>query len=237
MPVSLSGPAWACRPRPSSKSRSTSADQRVDGLRRRRRSARICSTVPLRRLGAITLTMLLASNQGPSAASATSTSAAKVLASLVNFTDGRACRPTSWVIRTVASAVADIIASSLIHAGDSSCAVATTSRATRRRTPRSRPSPRPRRSARCRSTILLRARLADHLDRHLAVGLGAAEIDEDRDARLRPGRVDRLHDRLDAGAEAAVADCRRTRRAAPRRRPSGAPCRRCPRRPAANARR
>src|SRR5947207_6133412 len=83
--------------------------------------------VPFGALAAITLTMLLASNHGPLAASAISTSAAKVLASLVNFTEGRACRPTSWVIRTVASAAADILEIPFTHDGDNSCAVATTS--------------------------------------------------------------------------------------------------------------
>src|SRR5579883_411784 len=43
-----------------------------------------------------------------------------------------------------------------------------------------------------------------HLHRHLAVGLGAAEIDQDRDALRRPGVVDRLHDQPDIGAEPAI---------------------------------
>src|SRR6185436_18532644 len=43
-----------------------------------------------------------------------------------------------------------------------------------------------------------------HLDCHFTVGLGAPEIDEDRNAALRPGFVDRLHDLFDAGAEAAI---------------------------------
>src|SRR5439155_933833 len=66
---------------------------------------------------AITLTMLLASNQGPSGASASSTRAANVLASLVSFTDGRACRPTSWVTVTCAWAVFDML--SLLRSGSS----------------------------------------------------------------------------------------------------------------------
>src|SRR5690349_13345229 len=49
--------------------------------------------------------MLLASIQGPSSAEAISVLASNILASLVNLTDGRACRPTAWVIFTCVSAL------------------------------------------------------------------------------------------------------------------------------------
>src|SRR5580700_8866709 len=45
----------------------------------------------------MTLTMLLASTQGPFAVNAISICAAKVLASLVSFTEGRACSPIEFV--------------------------------------------------------------------------------------------------------------------------------------------
>src|SRR5438105_10481295 len=48
------------------------------------------------------------------------------------------------------------------------------------------------------------ARFRQHLNRHLAVGFGAAKVDQDGDALLRPRPFDRRHDRLDAGAEPAA---------------------------------
>src|SRR5262249_27891181 len=48
------------------------------------------------------------------------------------------------------------------------------------------------------------SRLWQHLDRHLAVGFGAAEINQDRDALLRPGLVDGRHDRFDIGSKSAI---------------------------------
>ena len=54
------------------------------------------------------------------------------------------------------------------------------------------------------TTTRARRRLGQHLDRHLAVGLRAAEVDQNGDAAFRPRPIDRRHDRLDAGAEPAA---------------------------------
>src|SRR5947207_7736013 len=48
------------------------------------------------------------------------------------------------------------------------------------------------------------ARFRQHLDRHLAVGLRAAEVNQNGDALLGPCPLDRRHDRLDTGAEPAA---------------------------------
>jgi len=45
--------------------------------------------------------------------------------------------------------------------------------------------------------------VGQHLDGHLAVGLGASEIDQDGDTRLRPGTMNGVGNRLETGSEAA----------------------------------
>src|SRR6516162_7845358 len=47
-------------------------------------------------------------------------------------------------------------------------------------------------------------RFRQHLDCHFAVGFGSSQIDQDRDALLRPRLVDGRHDRLDIGAKSAI---------------------------------
>src|ERR1700676_1184119 len=46
--------------------------------------------------------------------------------------------------------------------------------------------------------------LGQHFDRHFAVGFRASKIDQYGDAPFRPCPIDRLHDRFDAGAQAAT---------------------------------
>src|SRR6266480_3411181 len=48
------------------------------------------------------------------------------------------------------------------------------------------------------------ARFRQHFNRHLAVGFGATEIDQDRDAAFRPRPLNRGHNRFDAGTQAAA---------------------------------
>src|SRR5437588_798971 len=89
-------------------------------------------------LVAITLTMLLASIQGPSGDSPRSIFDSNAFASLVSLTEGRACSPTSCRIRTDAfSSFIPIISH---HTGLNSSAVRRTSQAALRGRPSARPS-------------------------------------------------------------------------------------------------
>ena len=126
-----------------------------------------------------------------------------VLASLVSLTDGRACRPTSWVDAAPSLSALGVIVSPPLMPATAlrPCAATSSSDGAAggfgRRHHRALDDRRIADDDRA-----VRAR-RQHLDRHLAVGLGAAEIDQDGDAGVRPGLVDRRQDRLDAGAEAA----------------------------------
>ena len=111
----------------------------------------------------------------------------KLLASLVSFTDGRACSPTAWSSTTEPSACCDGRDHLNSRRPQSLRRCAGPRRASSPPKPRSPPSPRPRRSGALQTTTRSLPAVGQHLDRHLAVGLGAAEIDQDRDARLGPG--------------------------------------------------
>ena len=165
---------------------------RHDPRRNRARRARSAHSPPLprpplgpemqggvaRRLQRHDLDDALASIHGPEACCATSMRQRKLLASLVSLTDGRACSPTGCFINTDLAALDSLMGRSTRHRVLRPCC------APRRGSTR-------RRLGRRHDRALDDRRVADHhpvapvgrqhLDRHLAVGLGPAEIDEHRD--------------------------------------------------------
>src|SRR5262245_40177495 len=133
-------------------------------------------------------TGLLASTQGPSWCNANSTCEAKDLASWVSFTDGRACRPTALVSRAEATRAELGMACSFM-----------TPLLCRQLFGRALDDLEGRAARsfggshdgslhdRCVAHHHVGpASLVEHLDGHLAVGLGTAEIDQDRHSRARP---------------------------------------------------
>ena len=162
-----------------------------------------------------------------------SMAAAKDFASLVSFTAGRACRPVAS--RITASPNTQSAGRRVGHDWKSSAVCRTAAR-----------SEPPGRLGRRHHRALDDRGVADHhprlplgreqLDRHLAVGLGPAEVDEDRHALRRPDALDRRGSRRHR-CRARRRGCRRRGRPAPRRRPSAGPCRRRPGPRPANARR
>src|SRR5882757_6382452 len=81
----------------SSKPRATRSTSAATAASASLPDARKCKSVPLAAFTRMILTGLLASTHGPSCSSASSNVAAKLLASWVSLTAGRACRPTSLV--------------------------------------------------------------------------------------------------------------------------------------------
>src|SRR5246127_727531 len=153
-------------------------------------------------LVAMTLTMLLASIQGRSGERPRSIFDSNALASLVSLTDGRACRPTSCRIRTDALSL-------FMPLYPASCRRELFGRASHhiQRCSRCRFGRRHHRALHHRRVANDNAaapRFRQHLDRHFAVGFGAAEVNQDRNSLLRPRLVDRRHDRLDIGAQSAI---------------------------------
>ena len=219
------------------RNRADQRDQRVDGASASSPLGAEMQHGALRRLGGHHLDDALGVDPRPVGRERDLHAAAKVLASLVSFTDGRAWRPTSWVIRTDRFGDMPDMSSEFpfAHAGDSSSAVATTSQrgAARRFGRRDHRALDDRRVA---DDDLLR-RGSPSISTAISLLVSAPP----RSTRMATPASDQalsMAPMIDSTlVPSPPADCRRTRQAAPRRRPSGAPCRPCPRRRAANARR
>src|SRR5437764_4212891 len=152
-------------------------------------------------LVAITLTMLLASIQGPSGDSPRSIFESNALASLVSLTDGRACSPTSCRIRTDARC--------LFMPLSASCRCQLFGRTPHdfQARPRCRFGRRHHRAfddRRVAHDDAAAPRFGHHLDRHFAVGFRASEVNKNGDAFFRPRFVDCRHDRFDVGTQTAI---------------------------------
>src|SRR3979409_1724427 len=153
-------------------------------------------------LVAITLTMLLASIQGPFGDRPRSIRDSKAFASLVSLTEGRACNPTSCRISTDAR----YLFISACPASDRRQFFGGATHGLEGRS-RSRFSRRHHGSfddRRVANDDAVAARFRQHFNRHLAIGFGTAKVDQDSDAAFRPRLVNLLHDRSDAGPQSTV---------------------------------
>src|SRR6266849_1133681 len=147
-------------------------------------------------LVAITLTMLFASTHGPSGDRPISIRDSKAFASLVNLTEGRACNPTSCRISTDARTLFMALAPASDRRQFFGGTTHGLKRSSRSRFGRSHHCPF--NDGRVANDDAAAARFGQHFDRHLAVGLCAAEVDQNGDAAFRPRPLDRSHDRFDA---------------------------------------
>src|ERR1700704_3392195 len=145
--------------------------------------------------------MLLASIHGPSGDRPRSIRDWKACASLVSLTEGRACSPTSCRMSTDALTLFIQFLESNRRQFFGGAAHRFKGR-TGSRFGRRHDGPLDDRCVANDDTVP--ARFGQHLNRHLAVGFCAAEVNQDGNAPLRPGPIDCRHDRLDTGAEPAA---------------------------------
>src|SRR3979411_1394889 len=169
----------------------------------------------------MTLTMLLASTQGPSGDSPRSICDSKAFASLVNLTEGRACNPTSCRMSTDARSLFIPLAPASDRRQFFGGATHGLKRGARRCFGRGHDCPLDDR--RVANDDAVAALLRQHFNRHLAVCLCSAappllrqhfnrplafcfcsaEVDQNGNTAFRPRLFDRPHDRFDACTQSA----------------------------------